>query len=310
MNRRAKEQIIVSGFAIALLIFLFGRIVSVDVKVIAKSGDVAVAKETVENPFSSISLSAKAAFVFDVRSGEPLFSLNERAQLPLASLTKIMTSLVALEKKGGDNIVSLNQRAIAQEGDHGLFVGERWRLKDLIDVTLTTSSNDGAYALASVVSAESPREEGESRFVELMNEKAKALGLVETFFVNEAGLDFNEGVGGAYGSSRDVARLVEYVIRNHPELFEATTRSLLSIESLDGKAHTLENTNKFVESLPGVIASKTGFTDLAQGNLAVAFEAGPLRPIIVVVLGSTVEGRFADVGKLILASLEHLKRSL
>ncbi len=79
------------------------------------------------------------------------------------------------------------------------------------------------------------------------------------------------------------------------------------MQSIEGKVHNFENTNKDVRSFTGVIASKTGFTDLAGGNLAFMFEAGPMRPIAIVVLGSTAEDRFTDVKKLISASLEYIK---
>ena len=188
-------------------------------------------------------------------------------------------------------------------------MGERWRLKDLIDATLTTSSNDGAYALASVfaVSTAGTDVSRERVFIQKMNQKVKELGLTQTFFADEVGLDFNLGISGAYGSAHDMARLLEYVVLYRPTLMEATTRALLTTRSLDGITHNFENTNKFVETLPGVVASKTGFTDLAGGNLALVFEAGPARPFVVVILGSTAEERFSDAEQLISASFERLK---
>ena len=83
---------------------------------------------------------------------------------------------------------------------------------------------------------------------------------------------------------------------------EATAYNSVSIQSSDG-VHTTQNTNKALDRIPGIVASKTGFTDLAGGNLAIALEAGPLRPIIVVVLGSTEEGRFDDVANLTNAAI-------
>lgn len=88
---------------------------------------------------------------------------------------------------------------------------------------------------------------------------------------------------------------------------EATTHLLLTTHSLDGAVHNLENTNKFVETFPGIVASKTGTTDLAGGNFALIFDAGPMRPIAVVVLGSTPDERFSDAEQLIFAALKTLQ---
>lgn len=82
---------------------------------------------------------------------------------------------------------------------------------------------------------------------------------------------------------------------------------MVTLRSLNDVDHQVKNTNEAVERFPGLIASKTGFTSLAGGNLAVAFEAGPMYPIIIVVLGSTLEERFNDIEKLIWASLEYLQ---
>jgi D-alanyl-D-alanine carboxypeptidase len=84
---------------------------------------------------------------------------------------------------------------------------------------------------------------------------------------------------------------------------EATTYDSLQFSSLDGVAYLAENTNIIAKTVPGLLASKTGYTDLAGGNLAIAFDAGLAHPVIVVVLGSSQEGRFTDVEKLIAASV-------
>ena len=264
-------------------------------------------QETPVDPFAQLSLSAHSAFVWDIEKQEPLFAMNESVQLPLASLTKIMTALVASEGKDSDSTVVVNKDSILEEGDHGFIAGEKWRLKDLIDATLLTSSNDGAHVLASLSALTVGGEENTKSFLSKANAKAKELGLEQTFFINGSGLDVNSYLSGGYGSARDFALLLEYTLLKHPSLMEATSRTLLSNYSVDGKVHNFENTNKHVEFLPGIIASKTGFTDLAGGNLAIAFDAGISHPVVIVVLGSTAEDRFFDVEQLLFASLESLK---
>ncbi len=219
----SKESVIVSGCAIALLVFSLGRIVFVHVEPLVSARiEPQNAPQVVLNPFSSITLSARAAYVFDIETRAPLFAYNADAQLPLASLTKIMTALIAIEGAGKDSVVVMSKEAVGREGDHGFIVGEKWSVKDLIDATLTTSSNDGAYALASafVSSGDAGNETRRESLARVMNEKARALGLDQTFFLDEAGLDISEGVSGAYGSARDVARILSYAVRNHPTLME------------------------------------------------------------------------------------------
>ena len=93
-----------------------------------------------------------------------------------------------------------------------------------------------------------------------------------------------------------------------PKLFENTQFARPAFTSETGVRHVVQNTNEIVERLPAVIASKTGFTDLANGNLAIVFEAGPVRPIAIVVLGSTQKDRFTDVERLVWATLRHLQK--
>ena len=178
-------------------------------------------------------------------------------------------------------------------------------------LTLIESSNDGAYAAASAAGAAdagvSDPDLGLSHFLKLMNKKAGEIGLTQTYFLNETGLDQNTFLSGAYGSARDVAYLMIYAIKTHPEIFELTRYTTTESRSLSDLTHQVKNTNQSVNKIPALIASKTGFTDLAGGNLAVAFDAGFERPIIVVVLGSSQDGRFTDAEKLAWAALKSIQ---
>ena len=264
--------------------------------------------EIFSNPFVSLSLAARSAYVFDIKDGVPLYALNEEIQLPLASLAKLMAAFVASEFLPEEGVITINKESVEQEGDIGLRVGEKLTLQNLIDLTLVSSSNDGAHALASALSFGEDMSPPwlETIFLDQMNIKAREIGMDQTYFVNESGLDTRkESLSGAYGSSRDIALLLGNILKKHPTLLVATRYSSQNVVSLNGFTHTVSNTNQSISSFPGVIASKTGFTDLAGGNLAVVFEAGPMRPIAVVVLGSTQEGRFEDVRKLIEATLKY-----
>ncbi|KKU70719.1 MAG: Serine-type D-Ala-D-Ala carboxypeptidase [Parcubacteria group bacterium GW2011_GWA2_47_21] len=255
--------------------------------------------------FQGLQLEAKSVAIFDLQSGEFVYEKNATAQLPLASLTKIMTAIVAKESISNPTIVTIEKDDITQDGDSGLKIGEEWNLYDLIKFMLVSSSNDGASALATAIGASAdglakPETEGEiasskESFIEKMNGKAVELGLDQTFFLNESGLDETEGLSGAYGSARDVAKLLAYAIIKHPDIMSVTGENELIFSTFGNENHSAKNTNPNAASLPGILGSKTGFTDLAGGNLTVALDASFGRPIIIVVLGSSEEGRFRDV---------------
>lgn len=277
-----------------------------------------LAEAFLPNPFDKISLEAKAAIVFDALENKIIYSLNSEEQLPLASLTKVMTAVIAREILPDYATVTIDGNSIKKEGDSGLRVGEKWRVRDLLDFTLLVSSNDGAASLAAAAAAVSTgtgqNTEGvvnevvakENQFVSKMNEKARALGLAQTYFLNETGLDLQPQVSGGYGSARDVAVLLTYAVEKYPDLFEATRQPTLKVSPLDGKSREAKNTNEAALKIPGLIASKTGFTDLAGGNLAVLFDVGLGHPIAIVVLGSSEKGRFADVEKLASTTISFL----
>lgn len=256
--------------------------------------------------FNDISLEGKGVVVWDVVNSRELFSKNADEPLPLASLTKVLTAIVASEKMDGSKKVEIENEFLAPEGDSQLVAGDVWRAKDLTDYTLLTSSNDGAMALAAVAenSADTSSEK-EKLFIKEMNDAAERIGLSNSRFFNEHGLDLAEKSGGAYGSARDMATLFEYALKNRPQVLEVTRYKNLEFSSAE-KIYNAENTNDFVDQIPGLIASKTGYTDLAGGNLVVAFDAGLNRPIIISVLGSTEEGRFEDVLKLAGASIKFI----
>lgn len=257
--------------------------------------------ESSADPYEHVALTARAAYVWDVREQRALYQKNASLELPLASLTKLMTALVAAEALHEDALVEITADAIRQDGDSFMAEGERFRFSDLAALTLVTSSNDGAYALAAAAgralagTSDTPAD----TFVAAMNEKAAEIELTGTEFLNPTGLDLDEQTGGAYGSVRDVAFLMEYLVVEHPEVLAGTREATGIIFDQAGLRFHATNTNEIVAEIPGLIGSKTGFTDLAGGNLAIAYDAGLNRPIVIAVLGSTREGRFSDMATLI-----------
>ena len=148
--------------------------------------------------------------------------------------------------------------------------------------------------------------DGPAPRVSCRTERGRALGLSSTSFNNPTGLDLNgETEPSAMSSARDVTKLFAYMLKHHPELLEATRLEAISRSSQDRRTYAIENTNQIVDDIPLLIASKTGFTDTAGGNLVIAFDAGLGHPIIITVLGSSPEGRFSDAQQLIEATLRY-----
>ncbi|MEK7634859.1 MAG: hypothetical protein AAB446_00260 [Patescibacteria group bacterium] len=268
----------------------------------------------VPNIFAKVDLEAKGAIVWDVVNEKELFSKNPNEPLPLASLTKVMTAVTTDGKFNNSEQIKITQADLSPEGDSGLVVGDTWKARDLRDFTLITSSNDGAFALASVIGTKinppikvSSSTDVQADFIKKMNETASKIGLTNSKFFNEHGLDIDINKGGAYGSAKDMATLFEYTLKNYPEILEATRYKNLQFAS-GQKTYSAENTNILVDKIPNLIASKTGYTLLAGGNLIIAFDAGLGRPIIISVLGSTEAGRFTDVQKLVDASLKYVSQ--
>lgn len=276
-------------------------------------GDNSVPSKTAYTSFLEVNLQAEAIYVYDIRTKTVLFAKNENVRLPLASLTKIMSALVAEDLSPLYNTVTITSEALQADGDNGLYKDEKWLLQDLLDFSLLTSSNDGmraiALSLGALSRAGTTSEQIINDFVGKMNLKAGELGLKNTYFWNETGLDESEIKGGAYGTARDVSALLEYILTHHSDLFSATRETTLAIESLDRKAHLVTNTDSLAGEIPGLLASKTGFTNTAGGNLTIVFDPELGRPIIITVLGSTEKGRFEDMRTLVNAVMAYINEN-
>ncbi|MGM0482591.1 MAG: D-alanyl-D-alanine carboxypeptidase family protein [Patescibacteria group bacterium] len=254
--------------------------------------------EDEEEFFEGIQIIAKSALVWDTREGEAIYEKSPQKPLPLASLAKLMTAAVALEEADPQLPVIIDHDSLKQYGNSGLFLNEKWKLKELARVSIMSSVNDASYAMASTVGSRlvgHSSEEGVEMFVSRMNEKAEELGLSNTFFNNSTGLDINKKTAGAYGSARDIVKLTLHVLSEYPGILYSTRHSSKEVVSLSGFHHTFINSNPNVSDMGGIVASKTGYTDLAGGNLMVVVNTDLNYPVIIVVLGSTFDGRFEDV---------------
>lgn len=239
--------------------------------------------------FDGALLTARAAVVYDPVSGAVLFSKNARETLPLASLTKLMSAEAVLTRTEQKSRVTITPNDLAPEGDWNFILGESWSIGDLLRFGLVASSNDAMAAAASALGVDP---------AEVMNSEAQTLGLEQSYFLNPTGLDVDLTTAGGYGSAIDIARLAGVFVREYPELFAATVAPSITI-GYGERALTADSTAAPLLTIPGLLGAKTGFTDLAGGNLVAAFDLELGRPVIIAVLGSTREGRFEDVKKLL-----------
>ncbi len=258
-----------------------------------------------------LSLAAKAAFAIDLATGAILYEKNADDQLPLASLTKLTTIATASAILSPDDVVTMTPQALTPEADGGdlsFRPGEQWKAQDLIDYTMIVSANRGAHALALAAAAKAG--EDLNGFIAQMNAYVQGLGMHETFFASDTGLDISSTTAGSYGSAHDIAILIGTLVKTNPRLLEATREETRTFTSLSGYTHVAKNTSTVIGTLDGAIASKTGYTDLAGGNLAVVFEPMPGRPVAAVILGSTLDMRDADMQTLAAGAKTALKRML
>lgn len=243
-----------------------------------------------------VPLAARAAVIYDIKSGAVLYQKNANEELPLASLAKLMAAHAALAAEDPSAVVEITAETLRPEGDSGLRAGEAYELNDLVRLALVASSNDAAAAVALG---------GGDDYLLRMNAKAQEMGLTHTRFLNPTGLDVDQGTAGAYGSAYDVARLAAAFFKAHPALFEETVRAQVAIPQGQGSLVAAATAAPLL-NMPGLIGGKTGYTDLAGGNLVVGFDLEVGRPAIAVVLGSTRDGRFSDMRNLITAARENL----
>jgi D-alanyl-D-alanine carboxypeptidase len=254
-----------------------------------------------------VAITADAAFVFDVKEQRVLYAKNESRALPLASITKLMTALLAHELVAGDTEAIISDAALSQDGDNGLMRGQSFTAGELERFALIASSNDAAFALGASVGELLGSGNPNEQFVKAMNIRAEELKLETLSFKNTTGLDISTVEPGAVGSAKDVTFLMEHIVEKYPEIVDSTREGYARVFSEDGTYYDIENTNEYVSKIPNIIGSKTGYTDLAGGNLVVAFDIGLNRPIIVTVLGSTRAARFTDVMELVEAVQNNIR---
>lgn len=234
-------------------------------------------------------LNSRAAIIYDRKSKEIIFGKNENSRRPMASTTKILTATVVLEKVNNlSEIVTISKKAAGIGGSRlGLKVGDKITVNDLLYGLLLVSGNDTAVALAEHVGGDLPH------FAELMNNKAKELGLKDSSFVTPHGLDSQEHYTTAY----ELAKIADYALEN--QTFSKIVNTKHYTVSINGNPKNLSNTNELLGNLNGVNGVKTGFTNGANRCLVTSVNRNGMNIITVVLGADTKKFRTSDSIKLI-----------
>lgn len=233
------------------------------------------------------SVASASYIVQDISSKTILTSRRPDTPLPPASITKLMTAMVALDAWPDTNVVlTVLNESPALGQTINLVEGEQLTLDSLLHALLIHSGNDAALTIADNYPG------GYTKFVEAMNAKAQSLRLNRTTFKNPSGID-------QYGhvtSARDIATLASFALRS-PKISSIVGKDKVVITDVTGQfKHELESTDELLTELPGLIGGKTGWTALA-GECFVSYVEREGRGIITVVLGST--DRFGDTTRLV-----------
>lgn len=270
-------------FSLARLLVLFFCVCALFIP-----GDygVAAGERILPNPPA---VTAESAIVVDLQTGGIIYGKNiDDRQYP-ASTTKVMTAVLALEKGDNNSTVVVSPYAAWVECT-GLWAGHAMRELDMIELMLLESDNGAATALGEAVGG------SESAFVAMMNDKARELGMNGTHFENCNGMpDVNH-----YSTARDIAKVSAYAMKN--ELFRrivASKRIIMPDWQNPGASYEAENTNELLESYPGCIGIKTGFTNAAGGCLVSAARRGDRELLCVVLKSSDMDTRFSDSAALL-----------
>lgn len=238
----------------------------------------------------------KSALLMDVATGTVLYEKNAHEALAPASVTKVMTLLLIMEAIdsgciGWDDTVTTSETAAAKGGSQVyLKVGETMSVSDMVKSIAVSSANDCACAMAEHIAG------SESAFVDKMNQRALALGMQDTRFVNCTGLDDSAEAKDHKTSAYDIAVMSCQLLKNHPDIKRYTT---IWMDTVRDGAFGLSNTNKMVRFYNGATGLKTGFTSAAGYCLSASAEREGMELIAVVMGCETSAERFATCKSLL-----------
>jgi D-alanyl-D-alanine carboxypeptidase (penicillin-binding protein 5/6) len=208
---------------------------------------------------------------FVKRDGRVLWAGGADRRLPPASLAKMMTALIVLERGGLDAVATVSRAAAKASGTRiGLAAGDQLRVRDLLAATVVRSANDACRALAEHVG------KSVGAFVTMMNARAAAMKLADTHFVDPCGHDRP----GQFSTAADLARLGEQLVE-HPEYMRLARIPEMSVRAQGGRTFSFRNTNALIGRYAGAIGLKTGYTERAGNCLVALAEKNGVRVLVV-----------------------------
>ena len=211
-----------------------------------------------------------------------LFEKSSDAKLAIASLTKLMTAVVVLDNYDLTKNITVDEAADSQDPmKQDVRLGDTMPAESFLEIMLVKSSNKSAYTLSEVI--------GEQEFVNFMNQKAKDLGLENTFFADPTGLSPKN-----ISTANDLAKLAEYILKNYSKIADISRVKELDVPKF-GK---VANTDELLGQIPEIVCSKTGFTTQAKGCLLLVVSNPKNNDYIInIILGA--DDRFSEMKKLI-----------
>lgn len=237
-----------------------------------------------------LNIPAKSAVLMDMATGTVIYESEAHTPLAPASVTKVMTMLLIMEaidagRIGWNDTVTASEAAAAKGGSQVyLKVGETMSVSDMLKSIAVSSANDCACAMAEHIAG------SESAFVDMMNARAKELGMNDTNFVNCTGLDDGENAQNHKTSAYDIALMSRQLLKYHPDIKKFTT---IWMDTVRNGAFGLSNTNKMIRFYSGATGLKTGFTSAAGYCLSASAQRDGLELIAVVMGCATSAERFA-----------------
>ena len=204
-------------------------------------------------------LYARSAVLMDAESGRILFAKNGQEEMPMASTTKIMTCILALEEGNLSEAVTVSAEAASQpEVKLGMRSGQQFYLEDLLYSLMLESHNDSAVAIAEHIAG------SVQGFADLMNRKVEEIGCEATYFITRNGLDAQDENGIHHTTAEDLARIMKYCITDSPnreEFLGITRTETYTFSDCAGSgSYTCRNHNTFLKMMEGALTGKTGFT--------------------------------------------------
>lgn len=213
----------------------------------------------IDTKAENLKLYSLSAVLIDGDTGRVLYGKDENTARPMASTTKIMTLILALEYGETEDVVTVSSYASKMpDVQLGITEGEQYKLKDLLFSMMLESHNDSAVAIAEHIGG------SVEKFSDMMNKKAMELGLSDTYFITPNGLDATDENGNHHTTAKDLALIMKYCIMDSPQreafIDICQTRSYTFSDYEGKRSFTVNNKNAFLDMFDGVIAGKTGFT--------------------------------------------------